>query len=129
MFQQISRQLVLFVMVGLVLVVVDWAVFSLLFFLGMPLTPANVLGRAGGACLGFYLNGRITFAEAGIARLGKHRLLRFVIAWVAWTTLGTLLMHHARTLFGDHAPYLAKPMIEAFLACLGFLSSRFFIYR
>jgi putative flippase GtrA len=129
MLLKLSKQLVLFVMVGLVLVLVDWATFSLLFYLGMPLAPANVLGRAAGACLGFYLNGRITFAEAGVARLGRHRMLRFIIAWVAWTALGTLLMHHSREIFGDQAPYLAKPVIEAFLAGLGFLSSRFYIYR
>ena len=129
MLLKLSRQLALFIMVGLVLVVVDWAVFSLFFYLGMPLTAANVLGRAGGACLGFYLNGRITFAEAGEARLGRDRLFRFVLVWVAWTILGTILMHYSRTLFGAHAPYLAKPVIEAFLAGLGFLSSRFFVYR
>lgn len=129
MLLKLSRQLALFIMVGLVLVVVDWAVFSLFFYLGMPLTAANVLGRVGGACLGFYLNGRITFAEAGEARLGRDRLFRFVLAWVAWTILGTILMHYSRSLFGAHAPYLAKPVIEAFLAGLGFLSSRFFVYR
>ena len=129
MLLKFSRQLMLFVLVGLVLVVLDWAVFSVLFYLGMPLTPANVLGRAAGAGLGFYLNGSLTFAEAGVARLGRHRMLRYGLAWIAWTALGTLLMHHSRVLFGAHAPYLAKPIIEALLAALGFLSSRFYIYR
>jgi len=129
MLPKLSRQLMLFILVGLLLVVVDWAVFSLFFYLGMPLAPANILGRAGGACLGFYLNGRITFAEAGQPRLGRWRLFRFVVVWLVLTALGTLLMMHARTLFGAHAPYLAKPVIEAFLAGLGFLCARFVVYR
>jgi putative flippase GtrA len=125
----LSRQLMLFVLVGLLLVLVDWAVFSALYYAGVPLTPANVAGRIVGACLGFYLNGRITFADAGNARLGERRFLRFVLAWLVWTALGTLLMHYARTNFGDDALYVVKPVIEALLAALSFLSSRFFVYR
>jgi putative flippase GtrA len=129
MLRQLSRQLLLFVLIGLMLVLVDWAVFSALFYAGLPLTIANVIGRIVGACLGFYLNGRVTFAQAGVARLGRERLLRFVVAWILLTLLGTLLMHYARQLFGSQAPYLAKPLIEAFLAGLSFFSSRFFVYR
>ncbi len=48
-----SRQLMLFVMVGLVQVLLDWAVFSALFSLGVPLTPANALGRVWGSTARF----------------------------------------------------------------------------
>lgn len=129
MLRRLSRQLLWFVLIGLFLVLVDWAVFSALYYLGMALTPANVCGRIAGAAIGFYLNGRITFAEGGMARVQARHMLRFALAWVVWTLLGTVLLHHAQLLFGARAPYLAKPVIEIFLAALSFLSSRFYVYR
>lgn len=129
MLRKLSRQLALFVLIGLFLVVVDWAVFSALFYFGLPLIVANVIGRVVGAVLGFYLNGRITFADGDVARLQRRHLLRFVMAWILWTALGTLLMQYSRQWFGAQAPYLAKPLIEAFLAALSFVSSRFYVYR
>jgi putative flippase GtrA len=118
-----------FLVVGGVLVVVDWAVFVALTALGAPVAPANLAGRVVGACLGFWLNGRLTFAEDGQARLGGHRLLRFAFAWLLLTASSTLLMHAVADLLGLGWAWLAKPLVEALLALASFLIARHWIYR
>ena len=59
-----------FILIGLVQLGVDWAVFVGATALGVPTVPANVLGRVCGMLLGFWLNGRYTFAADGDHRLG-----------------------------------------------------------
>ena len=118
-----------YLLIGGVQWLVDWGVMVLLSHLGLPVEAANICGRISGASLGFWLNGRITFAADGDVRLGRRRFLRFALMWIVWTALGTALMHYARLGFGDDALYVVKPAIEAFLAALSFLSSRFFVYR
>ena len=53
-----------YLIVGLVQWLVDWGVLVLLSHWGMAIEPANVLGRIAGACLGYWLNGVITFRGA-----------------------------------------------------------------
>ena len=69
------RQGLWFVLVGGVQVLADWAAFVGLSALGVPIAGANIAARAGGASLGFWLNGRITFADGGQQRLGGRRFL------------------------------------------------------
>ena len=65
--------------VGLIQLVVDWALFVALTALAMPVAAGNLLARIGGACLGFWLNGRYTFADAGGSRASGRALRRFVL--------------------------------------------------
>ena len=51
-----------YLMIGLVQWLVDWGVMVFLSHQGMPVEPANILGRISGAALGYWLNGAITFA-------------------------------------------------------------------
>ena len=125
----VLRQLLLFVLVGGAQVALDWAVFVGLTSAGLALTAANLIGRAGGACLGFWLNGRYTFANEGRARLGGVQLRRFVIAWLLLTVLSTLLLLAVRHLFDLHGAWLAKPLVEAAMAALGFLIWRHWVFR
>ena len=87
-----------FILIGLVQLVVDWAVFVGATALGVPTVPANVLGRVCGMLLGFWLNGRYTFAADGDHRLGWARFARFLALWLL--------------LSGD-APAPAAPMLLA----------------
>ena len=62
---------------GLMLVLSQWV---------MPVEPANVIGRFAGAMLGFWLNGKWTFAGEG-THMGRRALVRFVLMWLLLTVL------------------------------------------
>src|SRR3546814_1873682 len=63
---------------------VDWGVMVLLTHQGMQVEAGNVLGRVSGALLGYWLNGKLTFASDDTA-LGRTQLARFVFMWLATT--------------------------------------------
>lgn len=90
--------------------------------------PANVLGRIGGASLGFWLNGRYTFASADTA-IGRRQFVRFVLMWLATTAASTWGVSQVEHAVGLQWAWLAKPIIDLGLAGLGFLLSRHWIYR
>jgi putative flippase GtrA len=130
MFRALSRQVLLFVVVGAAQVLLDWAVFVLLTRAGLAVVAGTLLGRASGACLGYWLNGRYTFAAAdGQPRLGPAQLRRFVPAWLALTALSTLLVAGIATRFDLRAAWLAKPAVEALMAALGFVVWRQWVFR
>lgn len=118
-----------FILIGLVQLVVDWAVFVGATALGMPTVPANVLGRVCGMLLGFWLNGRYTFAADGNQRLGWARFARFLSLWLLLTTVSTLLVTLAAEQLGLAYAWLAKPIVEGGLAAVSFLLMRRFVYR
>ena len=96
----------------------------------MPVVPANVVGRLGGMLLGFWLNGRYTFADAqGGQRLGWRRFARFLALWVLMTIASTLLVAAADHALGLQYAWLAKPLVEGGLACVSFLLMRSVVYR
>lgn len=78
-----------FMMIGALQLAVDCGIFIAATAAGMPAVPANLLGRIGGAMLGFWLNGRYTFAQQGDARLGWQRFCRFALMWLALTVIST----------------------------------------
>lgn len=123
------RQVLSYVLIGGTQFLVDWAMFSLLHWLGVPASPANLLGRGSAAVLGFYLNGRFTFAGAGGNKLGGVRFARFVLAWVLMTALSTALVQACVWLWPGPMVYLAKPVIEILLAFLNFFVLKWFVYR
>lgn len=94
----------------------------------LPLAPANVIGRVCGALLGFWLNGRWTFAGQE-HRLGKRAALRFALAWVTLTALNTGWVAGIGQLAGLRAAQMLKPVGDGLTAGLGFLLSRHWIYR
>jgi len=119
----------LFLLVGGVQVLLDWSVFVGLTYAGLPLVPGNLSGRICGACLGYWLNGRYTFAANGRARLERVHLLRFVAAWLLLTGLSTLLLSGVEHRFDLRAAWLAKPAVEALMALLGFVVWRQWVFR
>lgn len=117
-----------FVVVGALQWLLDWAVMVGVSHAGAPVEAANVAGRISGAMLGFWLNGRWTFARED-TRLGRRQLGRFVLMWCASTTLSTLAVGQVDDVFGLQWAWLAKPAIEATLGLLGFVLARHWVYR
>ncbi len=125
----LRRQAPLYLLAGGAQFVLDWSVFVALTHLGLLVAPSNLCSRTCGACLGFWLNGRYTFARDGQPQLHGKALLKFVAMWLLLTALSTTLMvaveHHLNLQYA----WLAKPIVEGFCAVLGFLGSRHFVYR
>ena len=118
-----------FVLVGLLQLLLDWLLFVALTVLGMAAAPANLAGRIGGAMLGFWLNGRVTFAQAGNARLGWRRFGRFLLVWIPLTAISTLAITWVAGTLGLAHAWLAKPLVEGALAVVAFFLWRHVVYR
>ena len=104
---------------GLMLALSEWV---------MPVAPANVIGRICGAMLGFWLNGKWTFAGDG-THVGRRALTRFVLMWVALTVLNTWIIHAIDAHFGLRMAQLLKPMADLTSGAIGFLLSRHWVYN
>ena len=125
----VLRQLVGFGLVGGVQLLLDWACFVLLTFAGVPVVSANLVGRIAGASVGFWLNGRHTFAGPGRPPLGRRQALRFVLFWLAMTAASTGAVQLLDAQQGLQAAWLGKPLVDGLLAALGFFASKYWIYR
>lgn len=118
-----------YIVIGLVQLALDWLVFVGGTALGLPVAPANVVGRLAGMLLGFWLNGRYTFAAAGQQRLGWQRFARFLGLWLLLTAASTVLVTAADHWLGLQYAWLAKPLVEAGLAMVSFVLMRHVVYR
>ena len=118
-----------FVFVGLLQLLLDWSVFVATSALGLPTAPANLAGRVAGALLGFWLNGRLTFAQEGQAKLGWPRFLKFLVVWLVMTVISTLLITGIEARLGLQLAWLAKPVVEGGLAVITFFLWRHLVYR
>lgn len=117
-----------YTLIGGVQWLVDWGVLVALTHWGMAVVPANVAGRVAGALLGFWLNGKLTFA-GDEHEIGRTQLRRYIIMWVGTTIVSTWSLGAV-----DHSlelkwVWLAKPGIEFILGVVGFLLSRHWVYR
>ncbi|MEG3191539.1 GtrA family protein [Lysobacter sp. D1-1-M9] len=117
-----------YLLIGMIQWLLDWGVMVALSHFGMPVRQANVVGRVCGALLGFWLNGRITFAGDDTA-VGRTQFLRFLGMWLSMTLLSTLAIGTIDDYLGLKWAWLAKPGVELVLGGLGFLLSRYWIYR
>ena len=126
---RLTRQGSRYIAAGIAQLVVDWALFVAATSLGAPVPHANIGGRLAGMLLGFWLNGRYTFAEAGQQRLGWRRFVRFLLLWVTLTAASTLLLSQATDLLGLRWAWLAKPVVEGGLAVVSFVVMRLFVFR
>lgn len=123
------RQGSYYIIIGMVQLLLDWLVLVGSTALGLPVAPANILGRLAGMLLGFWLNGRYTFAAAGQQRLGWKRFARFLLLWILLTATSTLLVTAADHALGLQYAWLAKPLVEGGLALVSFLLLRYVVYR
>ncbi len=122
----ILRQGRRYVTIGLAQVALSWLVFVSLTALGMAVPPANVLGRIAGAQMGFWLNGRYTF---GKPKLDWRHAGRFIVVWILLTILSTVLISVVAAHLGLHIAWIAKPLVEAGVACIAFFLWKHVVYR
>lgn len=124
----LPRQLVAYSAIGLLQWLLDSAVMIGLSHAGLAVLLATVAGRIAGACLGYWLNGRYTFAAADNT-LHRRSLARFASFWLLSTLLSALVLaaidHHA----GLQMSWLLKPLVDLAAAVAGFLVSRHWIYQ
>jgi putative flippase GtrA len=116
----------LFVLVGLVQLAFDSSLFVALTAAGVPVVAGNLIGRVGGATLGFWLNGRYTF---GRPRLDRGHALRFAAVWIPLTFLSTALVGFVASRLGLHGAWMAKPIVEAGLAVISYFLWKHVVYR
>lgn len=124
----LGRQGSNYLAIGIVQWLLDWGVMVGLSHLGLPVRQANVVGRISGAMLGFWLNGRITFADEQ-TRIGRIQFLRFLAMWLVMTLVSTMAIGAIDDYLGLKWAWLAKPAVELVLGFMGFLISRHWIYR
>ncbi|KAF1014915.1 MAG: hypothetical protein GAK31_02402 [Stenotrophomonas maltophilia] len=115
--------------IGLLQLLLDWLVFVAATALGLAVVPSNVCGRVAGMLLGFWLNGRYTFAQDGRQQLGWRRFARFFALWLLLTLASTLLVASADHALGLQYAWLAKPLVEGALAGVSFVLMRYVVYR
>ncbi|WMJ70574.1 GtrA family protein [Stenotrophomonas sp. 24(2023)] len=123
------RQGSAYIVIGLVQLLLDWLVFVATTAVGLPVVPANIAGRLAGMLLGFWLNGRYTFATGAGQRLGWRRFARFFTLWLLLTAASTVLVSTADHALGLRYAWLAKPVVEGGLAVVSFLLMRYVVYR
>ena len=117
-----------YALIGALQWLLDWGVMVALSHNGWIVGYANIAGRIAGALLGYWLNGKITFADAD-TDLGRKQLARFIVMWLVMTTISTVCIEHIDDVFGLRWVWLAKPVIELALGITGFILSRHWIYK
>lgn len=123
------RQSSQYIVFGVLQLLLDWMMFVGLTALGTPSAPANLTSRLSAALLGFWLNGRYTFADGGDSRLGWRRFVRFWALWLVMTAISTLLVATVEAQLGLKWAWLAKPVVEGGLAMVTFFLLRHIVYR
>ena len=117
-----------YTLIGGVQWLVDWGVLVAFTHLGMAVVPANIAGRVAGALLGYWLNGKVTFAGDEHA-IGPNQLRRYLTMWMATTAVSTWSLGAIDHWAGLQWAWLAKPAVEAVLGVVGFVLSRHWVYR
>jgi len=117
-----------YLLVGILQWLVDWGVMVLATHQGMQVEAGNVVGRVSGALLGYWLNGKLTFAGEDTT-LGRTQLGRFVLMWAGTTIASTLALGAIDDVAGLKWAWLAKPGVEIVLGGVGFFLSRHWVYR
>jgi putative flippase GtrA len=117
-----------YTLIGGVQWLVDWGVMVALTHFGMRVWPANTLGRVAGALLGYWLNGKLTFAGDEHS-IGRTQLQRFVTMWLGTTIASNFALTAINGSLGLKWAWLAKPAVEFTLGVIGFLLSRHWVYR
>lgn len=124
----LTRQSRHYLIIGGIQWLVDWGVMVALSHFGMRVEPANIVGRISGALLGYWLNGKLTFAGDDTA-LGRTQLQRFVMMWLCTTAVSTWSLGAIDEHIGLKWAWLAKPGVELVLGVIGFLLSRHWVYK
>ena len=125
----VMRQGVNYGVVGIIQLVLDWMMFVVLTQLGIMTAPANVISRVVAAFVGFWLNGRWTFQTPEKRALTAGHFSRYLISWIVMTLASTSIVSWAEHIDGVHTAWLVKPAADMCLAGIGFIVSKYWIYR
>lgn len=125
----VVRQGINYGLVGVVQLALDWLVFVTLTQVGCPAAPANVSSRVLAAFVGFWLNGRWTFQTPERRALTAGHFGRYLVSWGVMTLASTAVVTITAHAGGVHAAWLVKPAADLCLAAIGFLVSKYWIYR
>lgn len=127
---RLTREAALFALVGGVQLGVDWLTFVVLTWLEVDVTVANIAGRMIGALLGFWLNARYTF-QVEVRNTGHRfaQIARFVAGWCITAVLSTVAVFLIERHLGLHAAWIGKMLVDASIAALGFVLSKYWIFR
>jgi putative flippase GtrA len=125
---KILRDGMRFIVIGAIQILVDSATYIAMTKFGVGAAPANICGRCAGALLGFWLNGRVTFAHHEQPRL-HLRLARYLTLWLLLTTVSTASLVTIANYAGLARSWWCKPLIEIVLGVTSFLLSRHWVYR
>ena len=124
----LRRHLGGYLAIGLVQWLLEYALMLALSQWVMPVAPANVIGRLCGAMLGFWLNGKWTFAGEN-THVGRHAALRFITMWLGLTVLNTWIVDSIDTHAGLRMAQMLKPGADMLTGGIGFLLSRHWVYK
>ncbi len=124
----IKRQSAMYIGIGLLQFLLDWAVMVLLSNAGMRVDLSNICGRIAGALLGFVLNGIWTF-KGEHNHVGRKQLLRFFVMWLLTTIGSTVVIHQIDVYEGLRVAQWSKPLVEFVFGIIGFITSRHWVYR
>jgi putative flippase GtrA len=115
-----KRQVVLFIVIGVIQLGVDWLTFVVLTWSGMAVETANITSRIVGAV---FRSPR----QRSPQRIRQGA--RFVAGWTTTTALSTLAVWAIERGFGLHAVWIGKILIDGMLAVMGFVLSKYWIFR
>ena len=124
----LRRHAMSYAAIGLVQWLVEYGLMVVLSRWVMPVEPANVIGRLAGAVLGFWLNGKWTFAGDD-THVGRHAAMRVVTMWLGLTVANTWIVAHLDDVLGLHMAQLLKPGADLLTGGIGFLLSRHWVYK
>lgn len=126
------RQPLLFVLVGGLQYLLDATLFGVLLSVGLGIPAANVLSRATAAAGGFLANRYLTFGKRSdtVASFAGS-LLRFITLWVVMTFISTSLILAVTHNWGAElgTQVAGKLVVEAVLAVISFLISKYWVFR
>jgi putative flippase GtrA len=126
------RQPLLFLLVGGLQYVLDAVLFTVFLSLGLAIAPSNVLSRASAAACGFLANRYLTFGQrSDTFNRFSSSLVRFVVLWLCMTILSSVMLLLARQGWGNQLDIqvTAKLLVEALLAVLSYLASKYWVFR
>lgn len=117
---------VLFVVVGGLQFGLDAGLFVALTWVGMVPAWANIASRLVAACVGFFLNGRLTFGHKALTNV---QFARYIACWMLLTAASTVTVAAVAELSGLQWAWLAKVLVEIVLAAASFLLMRNWVFR
>lgn len=125
--RQLIKQIFQYGMVGVTALGVDLGVFTLCRWWGADLLVANTAARLAGAVTAYTGNYLWTFSQKARAKDWAKTSWRYVVVWVAATTLSTVLISTLINM--GVAETYAKLGVEMALPVLNFLLSRYWVFK